>query len=499
MSNSGFRLAGVILCVSIFLSSCGSKTYEVRYELNGGTLVSGKLLQEVKQGDSAQEPETERSGYLFQGWSESSENIRSNKVIVADWEKLYKVQFNTDNGKIISGQQVQELRLNETPEPPVVEKENFDFIGWDPEVSSIEKDTVYVAQWKKKELSSEEIYKKISPGVAAVYITCSDGSQTVGSGFFVDDQGTLVTNYHVIDRGVSGHITFSNKEEYEILGVKDYDESLDLAILDIDCLDNPYLETLDSAVETGEKVYTIGAPLGLDDTFSDGIISKASREIEGTSYIQVTAPVSEGNSGGPLVNSFGKVIGINTLTSEVGQNLNFAIDVKELQNLDKDNSDTLTLEALTEKVHPASGAGYSKDSDLYDLCDREEIEPNDSFSSADVLNNGMFCAGAVPNIEDKDFYYIKSDKEQDVTIKVFPEYVRDVYDLYCFVVRISAEQDDEEDWLAAVLEPEMTDDGSLLCTELHLNEEEEYFLFVVPVEENKLDHVIYYAAVWNGQ
>lgn len=201
-------------------------------------------------------------------------------------------------------------------------------------------------------LSSSEIYKKTSPAIAVVEVMLADGNEAQGSGFFIDNEGTLVTNYHVIDEAVNGHVALSDGEAHVILGVKDWNETLDLAVLEVDCRDNPYLEVSTRKVQTGESIYTLGAPLGLEYTFSNGMISNSSRIIDGVQCIQITAPISPGNSGGPLINAEGKVIGVNTFVYEEGQNLNFAVDIRELDKLEKSGAGKMTLRELNEEMHP---------------------------------------------------------------------------------------------------------------------------------------------------
>ena len=89
-------------------------------------------------------------------------------------------------------------------------------------------------------------------------------------------------------------------------------EEKDIAILETSCTISTPLEFRESAVKTGETVYAIGSSLGLTGSLSNGIISSAEREVDGNTYIQTTAPISSGNSGGPLIDEYGKVVGITT-------------------------------------------------------------------------------------------------------------------------------------------------------------------------------------------
>lgn len=184
-----------------------------------------------------------------------------------------------------------------------------------------------------KVLTAKEIYAKCGP--ATVEIVASDEhGESLGSGFFVE-KGKVVTNYHVI-KGASKIIvkTYNNKE-YEITNILGYDETLDLAVLQLD-IENVSLEISQESGAVGEDIYTLGSPFGLTGTMTDGMISTASRVIDEVDFIQINAAISPGNSGGPLVNIYGEVIGVNTMYYIDGQNLNFAINIKELKKVKTD-------------------------------------------------------------------------------------------------------------------------------------------------------------------
>ena len=483
---------GVMLALMLSMTSCTpmsflQKTFEVTFDPNGGELVSGELEQKVKDGDDAEEPVVKRDGFVFAGWDQETDDISEDMVIKANWDEIYDITFDVNGGELVSGQDKQEVRAGEMPSAPEVEMEYAELEGWEPEIKAADSDTTYVAQWRWRELSSKEIYELISPAVPVIHVQLSDGNEALGSGFFIDDSGTLVTNYHVIDTAVSGHVTFPDGEEYDILGVKDYDEKKDLAILDIDCMDNPYLWISDKDVETGENVYTLGAPLGLDDTFSSGIVSKASREIEEVRYIQTTAPISQGNSGGPLVDVYGEVVGVNCMTSREGQNLNFAISVKELDDLEKEGEAARTLAELNEEVHPPAKETTS-DSVVYELSDKIEVETNNSMLTADAMKNDETFGAAVSDNQDVDFYYLDIDQDGTITPFVIPEDAEDVEHLYCGILEIS----DSDFEVVAVLERYDLDDSVVLATVAEVEKDKVYFLCVTSDEDYQFEDPIYY-------
>lgn len=175
-------------------------------------------------------------------------------------------------------------------------------------------------------LSAEEAYKQSVDKVVLVMCYQDGVPYSQGSGFFIDEN-TLVTNYHVIEGGTSYAIKFAEKEEM-IKGVTIVKASpdYDLAILKTR-QSFPFFKVDSLGKESvGSKIYTIGNPRGLEGTISEGIIS-GKRKNEGVDYIQITAPISPGNSGGPVLNEKGDVIGVSTFTFRNSQNLNFAMPI----------------------------------------------------------------------------------------------------------------------------------------------------------------------------
>ncbi len=205
------------------------------------------------------------------------------------------------------------------------------------------------------ELSAGEIYTKCSPAV--VYVTVYDayGNRLQsGSGFFIDSAGTLVTNYHVIQGGSSAKVTTIDNQTYDITGVFDYDILNDIALLKVNGDNFPVLTVSDDTVAAGDTVYAIGSPLGLSNTISSGIVSNASRIYNNVNYIQVTAPISSGSSGGALINAYGSVIGITSgalySDSSVSQNLNLAVPITNLKNMHRTSVSPMSFIVSAQKA-----------------------------------------------------------------------------------------------------------------------------------------------------
>ncbi len=162
--------------------------------------------------------------------------------------------------------------------------------------------------------------------VASVVVQDEAGNPAgQGSGFFVDSQGTLITNYHVIEKASGAVVKTSDGAYYVVEGVLAEDSKHDLAVLKVAGRNFGFLPLGDSTkLSVGDRVIAVGSPLGLESTVSDGIVSGL-REEGDSKVIQTTAPMSPGSSGGVLLNSRGQVIGVTAFGVVAGQNLNFAI------------------------------------------------------------------------------------------------------------------------------------------------------------------------------
>jgi S1-C subfamily serine protease len=153
----------------------------------------------------------------------------------------------------------------------------------------------------------------------------------IGSGFLVGKNGEIATNYHVIEGASSALVKFVNKEEkFEVNSILQKSEKLDLAIIQINYSQSPLLLGDDELSSIGDKIYAIGNPGGLEGTVSEGIISGFRKVDEKFRLMQITAPISPGSSGGPVINQKGQVIGIASASIMIGQNLNFAVPSKKL-------------------------------------------------------------------------------------------------------------------------------------------------------------------------
>jgi len=182
--------------------------------------------------------------------------------------------------------------------------------------------------------TAQEIAKKAFGSTVLLVMEDANGQPlSLGSGFFVRD-GEIASNLHVVEGAARGYAKLvGQKTKYDIQGITAVDPERDLVVLKISAAGSPVLSFGSSdAVQVGESVYAVGNPQGLEGTFSQGIVSSI-REVGTDTLLQITAPISPGSSGGPVLNSKGEVIGVSVATFRGGQNLNFAIPSSYLKTL----------------------------------------------------------------------------------------------------------------------------------------------------------------------
>ena len=164
----------------------------------------------------------------------------------------------------------------------------------------------------------------------------------LGSGFFINEDGFLITNFHVIENETQISIEVYHqrhgeldRKTYKQIRIIALNKFGDLALLKVDDRDAPKFKYVElgsaDALSVGEKVFAIGSPLGLERTVTEGILSTKTREMAGTLYLQTTAQINPGNSGGPLFNMSGDVIGVTNMKATAGEGLGFAIPVESVK------------------------------------------------------------------------------------------------------------------------------------------------------------------------
>jgi serine protease Do len=176
-------------------------------------------------------------------------------------------------------------------------------------------------------------------GEAVVQVRTPGG---LGSGFILNEEGYLITNFHVIE----GETTISievyhqksgqlERRSYKQVRIIAMNKFADLALLKIEDEDAPKFKSVllegGDALAVGERVFAIGSPLGLERTVTEGIVSTKTRQMQGSLYLQTNAQINPGNSGGPLFNLRGEVVGVTNMKMTFGEGLGFAIPVEQVR------------------------------------------------------------------------------------------------------------------------------------------------------------------------
>lgn len=181
--------------------------------------------------------------------------------------------------------------------------------------------------------AAREIAARTGPAVVSIRAMVDGEEVSAGSGFVLRGDGVIVTNFHVVEDGTSLEVELATGEVFTNVYVLGTDERRDIAVLKLPTTRLPALEPGDAnALAVGDPVYVMGNPLGLDRTFSDGLVS-ARRVMDGVAYLQISAPISAGSSGGPVLDESGRVIGVATATLTEGQNLNLAVPMSYAEGL----------------------------------------------------------------------------------------------------------------------------------------------------------------------
>lgn len=242
---------------------------------------------------------------------------------------------------------------------------------------SYENDKSYIAT---------QIYNLSSPSTVQI-----NTDSAIGSGFYIDN-GIIVTNYHVIKGASKIAILNHAGKTINVDKVLGFNETLDIALLSVNTK-NEYLSLNKHGVTVGEEVYSIGSSLGLTDTFTNGIVTNNYRYIEGGVFIQMNASISQGNSGGPLLNKYGEVMGINTSSYVSGQNLNLALEINQIYQVSTNNP--LTIEEFSK---------INSSNDMVLVEENEEFTAD--YTIGQKISVGDFIEGKMKAGGEYDYYKI---------------------------------------------------------------------------------------------
>ena len=181
-----------------------------------------------------------------------------------------------------------------------------------------------------------QLVKRVRPAVVTVLVFDANGKiKKYGSGFFINREGHLISNFHVLKGYQRAEIKTADGRRYAVKEVLAADPRADLVLFTAHLPQGTsnFLYLSKARPEVGQRVVVVGSPLGLEQTVSDGMVSAVRNFSNFGEAIQISAPISPGSSGGPVVNLRGEVVGVVFSQHRRGQNLNFAVPASQVQSL----------------------------------------------------------------------------------------------------------------------------------------------------------------------
>ena len=281
--------------------------------------------------------------------------------------------------------------------------------------------------------STQEIAQKALASTVLLVMEDDNGQPfSLGSGFFVRNN-QIATNLHVVSGAARGYARLVGKKtKYNIEGITAVDRARDLVILKISALGTQGIPLGNSdMVQIGESIYAVGNPRGLEGTFSQGIISSI-RNVGTDKIFQLTAPISPGSSGGPVLNDKGEVIGVSVATYRGGQNLNFAIPsnyltaLKRRIGLPKPLANSKTAKAqrsLLDDLGGKSAEGVSATSFAWETKEGAKISVYAAYSRRYTFSLRNKLRESVKNVYCLVIFYDKQGDPIDSEIVLFDKII----------------------------------------------------------------------------
>jgi S1-C subfamily serine protease len=181
-------------------------------------------------------------------------------------------------------------------------------------------------------LKPEDLYSAASPSIATLEVENVAGRHFVGTAFVAAGDRLAVTAWHVINDARRVEARFVDNQRVKVIGLVDKNEKLDLALVKLEGAARPRIALGSASPRIGSRVYVVGSPRGLDFSISEGLISQI-RTLDGVRYYQVSCPISPGDSGGPVLNDQGEVIGVVSWRKADAENVGFAIPSPAIAHL----------------------------------------------------------------------------------------------------------------------------------------------------------------------
>jgi hypothetical protein len=205
-------------------------------------------------------------------------------------------------------------------------------------------------------MTTAQLAKLAGPATGTI-LTIGPSGDTInlGSGFLIDRNGVVVTNWHVLQGAAKAVLRFPTGEQFDWVRFLGGDSLADVVLLKFPGYELPILPISTNIPDPGEKVVVLGSPLGLSETVSEGIVS-AVRVLDGRQLIQISAPISPGSSGGPVLDERGRVFAIASSHLRGGQQLNFAVPIRYALALLQDHLPARPLDSVFAISTPQAAA-----------------------------------------------------------------------------------------------------------------------------------------------
>lgn len=251
----------------------------------------------------------------------------------------------------------------------------------------------------------EELFARVSPSVVRINVRNAKSELIgIGSGFFVRDDSTIVTNFHVMEGAHSAEVVLNNGTQFKVIEWEAVDPVSDIVVLHAIHDGTNEIRPLPLAGDmpkVASKAFAIGAPTGLDNSFSEGSVA-GHREMRGRAWIQITAPISPGSSGSPVFNERGLVIGMATMSRIHGQNLNFALASRHIREMIPDGPKALSVDlsklpSLSQPKNAAKDGAPNPVDPQKPTDDEESLKEAERHIAAGVMRRALQVLDEVPD------------------------------------------------------------------------------------------------------
>lgn len=314
-------------------------------------------------------------------WITLSDTIKDEKILLDSYNQEI---FDCRIGNTIENRAKLTVKVKGTGQDKIVLKSDKTTDRLIIDISSVDKVKDYTVQ------NTADIYKKYQYSTVEIQSKNRLGIETFGTGFFIGEH-MVATSIQAIEGAKKIQVTTADNAVHEVDKIIGYDFENNIAVLEVDYDCEPF-ELYPYGVKGGETIYILGNPLGLKGTMTEGIVSNPSHLFGQVEYFQTDAAVSEGSTGSPVLNKYGAVVGINIVYAEDGQEINFAVHIKELKKI------CTIFSHSVDEYHD----DYKKL--LFADMIHEDPELSSSYTFCQEVPSGIPVQGCVPDRGGWDYY-----------------------------------------------------------------------------------------------